>query len=246
MDWKNQIHPESVPEHIAVIMDGNGRWAQQHNRPRIFGHKNGVKSVRDTTEGAAEIGVKYLTLYAFSTENWNRPRLEVNALMGLLLETLQKELTTLLKNSIRLKAIGDIDGLPERTRNALREVIEQTASNDKMDLVLALNYSGRWDLMNAVRQIGCAVKNGQLDPDSVTEETVSGYLSTAGMPDPELLIRTSGEHRVSNFLLWESAYTEFYFTDCYWPDFRREHLFEAIVNYQNRERRFGGIGQKVH
>lgn len=244
-DLKAQINTEKLPRHIGIIMDGNGRWAKEHGKPRIFGHRNGVTAVRETTEAAAELGVEYLTLYAFSTENWNRPKLEVGALMRLLVETLAKEVNTLHKNNIRLKAIGDLSKLPDSTRNALLEGIEHTKANTRMTLVLALNYSGKWDLAQAAQRLGQQVKDGQINPEDISQEAVANALSTSGMPDPELLIRTSGEARISNFLLWQIAYTELYFTPVFWPDFRKDDLYTAILDYQNRERRFGKISEQV-
>ncbi len=245
MNLKEQINPEKLPRHIAIIMDGNGRWAKDRGMPRVFGHRNGVEAVRDTTEACAELGVKYLTLYAFSTENWNRPALEVNALMGLLVETIKREIKTLHDNSIRLSAIGDLDRLPERSRKTLRDAIEATRENKRMSLVLALNYSARWELVETTRKLARLVRDGQLDPDDINDAVFSTTLSTSGIPDPELLIRTSGETRISNFLLWQIAYTEFFFTPVRWPDFRREHLYEAIVDFQHRERRFGQTSEQV-
>lgn len=245
MNLKEQINPEKLPRHIAIIMDGNGRWAKDRGMPRVFGHRNGVEAVRDTTEACAELGVKYLTLYAFSTENWNRPALEVNALMGLLVETIKREIKTLHDNSIRLSAIGDLDRLPERSRKTLRDAIEATRENKRMSLVLALNYSARWELVETTRKLARLVRDGQLDPDDINDTVFSTTLSTSGIPDPELLIRTSGETRISNFLLWQIAYTEFFFTPVRWPDFRREHLYEAIVDFQHRERRFGQTSEQV-
>ncbi|NBC08594.1 MAG: isoprenyl transferase [Bacteroidetes bacterium] len=242
---KAQINTEKLPCHIGIIMDGNGRWAKEHGKPRIFGHRNGVTAVRETTEAAAELGVEYLTLYAFSTENWNRPKLEVGALMRLLVETLAKEVNTLHKNNIRLKAIGDLSKLPDSTRKALLEGIEHTKANTRMTLVLALNYSGKWDLAQAAQRLGQQVKDGQINPEDISQEAVANALSTSGMPDPELLIRTSGEARISNFLLWQIAYTELYFTPVFWPDFRKDDLYTAILDYQNRERRFGKISEQV-
>ncbi len=240
-----QIDKERLPRHIAVIMDGNGRWAQKHGQPRIFGHKNGVRSVRQITEAAAEIGVKFLTLYAFSTENWNRPAEEVDALMHLLVETVKGELNTLNENSIRLNAIGDLENLPPKTYQALKEGIEDTKNNDRMTLTLALNYSSRWELSRAMRQIAQKVKAGELSLDQIDDDCVSQQLTTAQMPDPELLIRTSGEHRVSNFLLWQLAYTEFYFTDIFWPEFTKVEFYKAILDFQLRERRFGQTSDQL-
>ncbi len=245
MDLKDQINIEKLPRHIAVIMDGNGRWAKDHGQPRVFGHRNGVKAVRETTEAAAELGVEYLTLYAFSTENWSRPRLEVNALMSLLVETLRKEIETLNKNNIRLQAIGDISKLPKRTHKALLEGIENTKNNSRMTLVLALNYSAKWEIVEASRQLAEKVRLGELAVDEIDEEAFSGALSTQNIPDPELLIRSSGETRLSNFLLWQLAYSELYFTPIYWPDFRKKNLYEAILDYQSRERRFGKTSEQV-
>lgn len=245
MDLKSKIDIDKLPLHIAVIMDGNGRWAKQQGKPRVFGHRNGVISVREVTEGAAELGVKYLTLYAFSTENWSRPALEVSALMGLLVETVRKELKTLTKNNIRLQAIGDLSKLPERSRKALLEGIEKTKDNTRMTLVLALNYSARWEIMQAVKSIAQQVESQELTTDEIDEHIFEKALSTSGIPDPELLIRTSGETRISNFLLWQIAYSELYFTPIFWPEFRKEHLYEAILDFQNRERRFGKTSEQV-
>jgi undecaprenyl diphosphate synthase len=241
----DKIDKDRLPKHIAVIMDGNGRWAKHHGKPRVYGHQNGVKSVREVTEAAAELGIEYLTLYAFSTENWNRPKLEVNALMHLLIETIRKEISTLNKNSIRLKAIGDITKLPEKTYKALKEGIKKTKDNTRMTLVLALNYSSRWELTSAVKNLALDVKNNELSPDAIDESCLEQYLSTKGIPDPELLIRTSGELRISNFLLWQIAYSELYFTDIFWPEFRKENLYAAILNYQERERRFGKTSEQL-
>jgi undecaprenyl diphosphate synthase len=245
MNFKDQIDRSRLPEHIAIIMDGNGRWAKQRGRMRTFGHSSGVKSVRETAEGAAEIGVKYLTLYAFSTENWKRPRSEVNALMTLLVKTLNKEIKTLHDNNIRLLAIGDLKSLPDNTFKELQYAINETAHHDKMAMVLALSYSSRWEIVNAARIISEKVQKGELSPDDINNDLFSSYLTTANIPDPELLIRTSGEYRISNFLLWQIAYAEFYFTPKLWPDFRREDLFEAIVDFQKRERRFGKTSEQI-
>jgi len=245
MDLKDQINLEKLPRHIAVIMDGNGRWAKQHGKPRVFGHRNGVTAVRETTEAAAELGVEYLTLYAFSTENWKRPKLEVSALMRLLVETLNKEIETLNKNNIRLQAIGDLSKLPERTYKALQEGIANTKDNDRMTLVLALNYSSKWEITNAARQLAKAVAEGSLKAEDINEELLANNLATRSMPDPELLIRTSGEARISNFLLWQIAYAELHFTDIFWPEFRKNHLYQAILDFQRRERRFGKISEQL-
>lgn len=245
MDLKQLIDTDRLPQHIAIIMDGNGRWAKQHGQPRVFGHHNGVKSVRETTEAAAEIGIKYLTLYAFSTENWGRPKYEVDALMTLLVDTLHKEIATLNKNNIRLQAIGDLSKLPSSTYRALLDGIANTSTNTRMTLVLALNYSAKWEILEATRQMAALVKEGKLELDQIDEATFANALSTQGIPDPELLIRTSGENRLSNFLLWQLAYAEFHFTPTMWPDFRKDHLFQAIIDFQNRERRFGKISEQV-
>ncbi len=244
-DLQNQIDKTKLPEHIAVIMDGNGRWAKQKNMPRVFGHKNGVTSVREITEAAAELGIKYLTLYAFSTENWNRPAFEVTALMTLLVETIRDEVATLNKNNIKLNAIGDITKLPKRSYKALVEAIENTSSNNRMTLNLALNYSSRWEIIDTVKKIAEQVKKGDLEIDDINQDYFSGFLNTAGMPDPELLIRTSGEKRISNYLLWQLAYSELHFVDIYWPDFRKKHLYESIIEYQSRERRFGKTSEQL-
>lgn len=244
-DLKAQINPEKVPQHIAIIMDGNGRWAKQKSMPRVLGHRSGVKSVREVTEAAAQIGVKYLTLYAFSTENWNRPPAEVTALMTLLVETIKGEIRDLNKNGIRLQAIGDTDALPASTRKTLLEGIEQTKHNQRVTLVLALNYSAKWEITRAAQRLAEQVKSGNLEVSDITESTFEQALSTQGIPDPELMIRTSGETRLSNFLLWQMAYTELYFTSILWPDFGRDELFKAVLSYQNRERRFGQISEQI-
>jgi undecaprenyl diphosphate synthase len=236
-----EIDETNLPKHIAITMDGNGRWAKSKGKLRIFGHKNGVKSVRDTVEGAAEIGIEYLTLYAFSSENWNRPEREVNALMTLLVSAINKETKTLMDNNIRLSTIGDINKLPLKAQKELQEAIIKTKDNTRMTLVLALSYSGREEIINAVKNI---IKDGK-KPEEINEDTFQQYLTTKSVPDPELLIRTSGEYRISNFLLWQIAYSELYFTDTLWPDFRRADLYKAILNYQNRERRFGKTTEQL-
>lgn len=245
MSLKEQINIERLPKHIAIIMDGNGRWAKERGKPRLFGHQSAIQSVRDVNEACAELGVPYLTLYAFSTENWKRPGDEVGGLMNLLGQTIKNETKTLVKNNIRLQAIGDLDRLPKVNREQLAGAIESTKHCDRMVLTLALSYSSRWEITEASRKMARAVKEGLLQPEEITEDTVSNYLVTAGMPDPELLIRTSGELRISNFLLWQLAYSELYFTNKYWPDFRKEDLYEAIVDYQHRERRFGKTGEQI-
>lgn len=242
---REQIDTTRLPKHIAIIMDGNGRWAKRQGYPRVFGHRNAVKAVRETTEAAAELGIDYLTLYAFSTENWNRPAIEVNALMMLLVDTIQAEMDTLNKNNIRLQAIGDVSKLPTESYKALMRGIESTRHNTRTTLILALNYSAKWEIMCAVKNIAERVKNGELSPDDIDEALFSNSLATGGIPDPELLIRTSGESRLSNFLLWQLAYAELYFTPTYWPDFRKQNLYEAILDYQNRERRFGKTSEQL-
>ncbi len=243
--FKDQINQENLPKHVAVIMDGNGRWAKKIGKARIFGHRNGVKAVRETTEAAAELGIEHLTLYAFSTENWNRPKLEVNALMMLLVETLKKEIETLNKNNIKLHAIGDLTKLPKKTYNALMDGMENTKNNTRMTLHLALNYSSRWEILEATKKIATLAQAGKLDPNNIDEEEFDKHLATAGMPDPELLIRTSGERRLSNYLLYQLAYTELYFTDNYWPEFRKDDFYKALIDFQMRERRFGMTGDQV-
>jgi len=236
-----KIDINKLPKHIAITMDGNGRWAKSKGKLRIFGHKNGVKSVRDTVEGAAEIGIEYLTLYAFSSENWSRPEREVNALMTLLVSAINKETKTLMDNNIRLSTIGDINKLPIKAQKELQEAIIKTKDNTRMNLVLALSYSGRGEIINAVQNI---IKDGK-KPKEINEDTFQQYLTTKSVPDPELLIRTSGEYRISNFLLWQIAYSELYFTETLWPDFRRADLYKAILNYQSRERRFGKTTEQL-
>lgn len=226
-------------------MDGNGRWAKTQGKPRVFGHKNGVTSVREVTEAAAELGINYLTLYAFSTENWSRPSFEVNALMTLLVETVKSELKTLNKNNIRLQAIGDLSKLPTKTYKTLLEGIELTKDNTRMTLVLALNYSSRWEIVEATKKIALDVQNGILKVDDIDAALFSHNLTTKDIPDPELMIRTSGEHRISNYLLWQAAYAEFYFTPVLWPDFRKDDFYQAIIDFQGRERRFGKTSEQL-
>lgn len=245
MDLKEQIDIGKLPQHVAIIMDGNGRWAKKQGKNRIFGHRNGVRAVREASETCAELGVKHLTLYAFSTENWARPQAEVNALMELLVRTIKGEVKTLQKNNIRLLTIGNMEQLPERSQERLKEAMEATKDNTRMDLILALSYSSRWELTDAVKQIAKQVKAGTLDPDNIDEQMISDHLSTKGIPDPELMIRTSGEQRISNFLLWQLAYAELHFTEVLWPEFRKEHLYEALISYQQRERRFGKISEQI-
>ncbi len=245
MELKDKIDKNKLPEHIAIIMDGNGRWAQKKGNQRIFGHKNGVKAVRDVVEGAGELGVKYLTLYAFSTENWNRPKQEVDALMGLLVTTINSETDTLIKNNVRLLTIGDTDGLPKNVRANLNELIENTSDNKGLTLILALNYSARWEILNAVKNILKDNQKETIEINKIDNDFFENYLNTKGIPDPDLMIRTSGEYRISNFLIWQLAYSELYFTEVLWPDYRKNDLYEAILDYQKRERRFGKTGEQV-
>ncbi len=239
------INKDKVPQHVAIIMDGNGRWAKQQGEDRIFGHHEGVNSVREIVEACAEIGVKYLTLYAFSTENWNRPKEEVDALMELLVATISLETPQLNKNGVKLEAIGNLGSLPESCFNELQQSIDITRSNTRLTLILALSYSSKWEITNATKEIAKKVKEGNLDLNAIDENTIAGYLCTTKYPDPELMIRTSGEHRISNFLLWQLAYSEFYFTDTLWPDFRKKDFFDAIISYQQRERRFGKTSEQI-
>ena len=243
---KEQINMDRLPRHIAIIMDGNGRWAQEKGQDRLYGHFHGVESVRDIVEGAAELGIEYLTLYAFSTENWDRPEYEVLGLMELLAETIRKETETLNKNNIRLHVIGDTKMLPEYAQNQLNESLEITSKNTGLNLIMALSYSSRWELLEAVKNIALDVKAGNLDPALISQSTLQKYLTTSQLPDPELMIRTSGEYRISNFLLYQLAYAELYFTQVRWPDFRKENLYEAILDYQKRERRFGKTGDQIN
>lgn len=241
----NQIDREKLPKHIAIIMDGNGRWAQEQGEDRLFGHYHGVESVRDIVEGCAEIGIKFLTLYAFSTENWDRPEYEVVGLMELLVSTIRKEVETLHKNNIRLHVIGDMSMLPAYAQQELNEALEITAGNSGLNLIMALSYSGRWELLNAVKSIANEVKNNRLQVEAIDQDTLQKYLCTSNFPDPELMIRTSGEYRISNFLLYQLAYAELYFTNVRWPEFRKNNLYEALIDYQGRERRFGKTSKQI-
>ena len=245
MSLRVLIDEKRLPEHIAIIMDGNGRWAQEQGQDRLFGHFHGVASVRDIVEGSAELGIKYLTLYAFSTENWDRPQAEVVGLMGLLVETIRKEVPILNKNNIRMHVIGELSMLPDPAHQALQEALDMTAANSGLNLILALSYSSRWELVNAVKKIAADVKAGKLEPEEIEQDTLQQYLATSAFPDPELMIRTSGEYRISNFLLYQLAYAELYFTQTRWPDFRKENLYEAIIDFQKRERRFGKTSSQV-
>ncbi|MBG9375930.1 isoprenyl transferase [Panacibacter sp. DH6] len=244
-DLLEKIDKTRLPKHVAIIMDGNGRWAREKGQDRLYGHFHGVESVRNIVEGAGEIGIQYLTLYAFSTENWDRPAQEVTGLMELLIETIKKEAADLKKNNIKLHVIGDMSMLPDRARKELQEVLDETHDNTSMHLIMALSYSSRWELVNAVKNIAVDVKNGKIEPETINQDTLQRYLTTSEFPDPELMIRTSGEYRISNFLLYQLAYAELYFTNVRWPDFRKENLYEAIIDYQNRERRFGKTGEQV-
>ena len=235
----------SIPVHIAIIMDGNGRWARKRGLPRAAGHKRGVDTVREITEACAQIGVKYLTLYTFSTENWNRPKDEVSTLMRLLLRSVKDRCSELMENDIKLTTIGDVKSLPFEVQKELNEAKEKTKNNKRMNLNLALSYSGRWEMLEAIKKISNDVARGELQEKDINEKCISSYLTTKNIPDPDLLIRTSGEFRVSNFLLWQIAYTEFYISDLYWPEFKRKHLYEAIKNYQSRERRFGKVSEQI-
>lgn len=240
------MDPNNLPRHIAVIMDGNGRWAKKQGAKRIFGHKSAIKSVKEITEGCVELGIEYLTLYTFSTENWKRPKIEVDGLMRILVSSLRKELDTLQKNDVNLSAIGDLQNLPKVCQKELREAMESTKDNSSMRLILALSYSGRWELIKAVRKLALDVKMGKIAVADIDEQLLASNLETRGIPDPELLIRTSGEMRISNFLLWQIAYTELFITDVLWPDFRKEHLYQALIAYQSRERRFGRISEQIN
>ena len=245
MSLIEQIDKQKVPQHIAIIMDGNGRWAKQQGENRIYGHYEGVNSVRSVVEAAGEVGVKYITLYAFSTENWNRPKEEVDALMELLVSTISAETPQLNKKNVRLQAIGNLNSLPPACLQELNESIDLTSKNTGLTLVLALSYSSKWELIDAVKHIASDAKDCNLNIDDISEKHIEQYLCTKNIPDPELMIRTSGEHRISNFLLWQLAYAEFYFTEKLWPDFRKDDLYQAILNYQNRERRFGKISEQL-
>jgi undecaprenyl diphosphate synthase len=245
MDVFSKIDLNNTPQHIAIIMDGNGRWAKKQGQERLYGHSIGVESVREALNASKKLGVKYLTLYAFSTENWNRPKEEVDGLMNLLVQTIANEVDDLNKNKVRFVTIGDEDGLPDSCKEELRAAKKATEANDDIYLILALNYSARWEITNAIKKIAEKAKQGEIDPNTINDELVSSYLTTANYPDPELLIRTSGELRISNFLLWQIAYAEFHFTDVLWPDFKEVDLFTAVLDYQSRERRFGQISEQL-
>ena len=245
MSLLEKIDLKYLPRHIAIIMDGNGRWAKEKGQDRLFGHFHGVESVRDIVEGCAELGVGYLTLYAFSTENWDRPVEEVTGLMELLVDTIRKEVPTLNKNNIKLHVIGDTNMLPEYARNELKEALDETSHSTGLNLIMALSYSSRWEIVNAIKSIAADVKAGKLEPFEIDQDSIKDYLATKEFPDPELMIRTSGEYRISNFLLYQLAYAELYFTQVRWPDFRKENLYEAILDFQQRERRFGKTGEQL-
>jgi len=245
MSLKEQINTKMLPSHIAVIMDGNGRWAKQRGLDRVFGHQQGVNAVRNVIEAAADLGISYLTIYAFSTENWGRPGEEVSALMGIMIQSLNKETDTLIKNNIRMMTIGDVGRLTEDVRERLYETINLTSSCTGLNLVVALSYSSRWEITEAARKLASEVKDGIVDIDSVDEKKFEKYLTTAGIPDPDLMIRTSGEMRISNFLLWQIAYTELFITEVLWPDFGKDDLYKAVIEYQRRERRFGKTSEQI-
>lgn len=244
-DLIEKIDKQKLPRHIAIIMDGNGRWAEEKGEDRLFGHFHGVASVRNIVEGSAELGIEYLTLYAFSTENWDRPQQEVDGLMSLLVDTIRKEVAILNKNNIRLHVIGDMQMLPEFAKEELQEALDMTSQNTGLNLIMALSYSSRWEMVNAVKNIALDIENGKIKAADINQNTLPQYLTTSNFPDPELMIRTSGEYRISNFLLYQLAYAELYFTNTRWPDFRKENLYEAILDFQGRERRFGKTGKQI-
>ena len=245
MSFLEQIDTDRLPSHVAVIMDGNGRWARQRGMDRIFGHNQGVKAVREIIEASAELKIRFLTLYAFSTENWGRPDEEVSALMGIMVQSLNKETDTLIRNDIKLTAIGDVDRLSADVRKRLMETIQLTSASKGLNLIIAMSYSSRWEITEAAKKLSVEIRSGRLDPDDVNEYNFEKYLTTHGVPDPELMIRTSGEIRISNFLLWQLAYTELYFTEILWPDFGKEEFYKAIIDFQKRERRFGKTGEQL-
>lgn len=245
MDYLSKIDLTKTPKHVAIIMDGNGRWAQKQGHLRLYGHNFGVESIRETLKAAKELKIKYLTLYAFSTENWNRPKEEVDGLMDLLVKSLANEIKELSDTGVRLLTIGDIEGLPKECQDELQESIELTKNNTEINLVLALNYSARWEIIDAVKKIAANIKSNDLSIDKISSELFDSFLNTKDIPDPELLIRTSGEHRISNFLLWQIAYTEFHFTEVLWPDFKRDDLYKAVLDFQSRERRFGMVSEQL-
>ena len=245
MDLLDQIDRSKLPQHVAFIMDGNGRWAKKRGQIRLFGHNNGVKAVKEILNAAGNLGIKYVTVYAFSTENWSRPADEVSGIMNLLSRAIDDEIESMMKNGIRVSIIGEMERLPQKLREKVSNVIEMTKNNDKLDFVVALSYSGRWDIVEATKKIARDCADGKISPDDINSDLISKYLSTANIPDPELMIRTSGESRISNFLLYQLAYSELYFTDVLWPDFNKEELYKALISYQNRERRFGKTSEQV-
>jgi len=245
MSLKDKINPERLPKHVAIIMDGNGRWAKKQGKERVFGHQIGVESVRNITVASVELGIEYLTFYAFSTENWNRPKEEVDAIMLLMVQAIENETPTLMKNNVRFEVIGDIEKLNKETRDAINRIIEKTKANNGLTMIIALSYSSRWEIENAMREIAFEVERKQLKVEDINQETISQHLCTKNFPDPDLLIRTSGEYRISNFLMWQLSYSELYFTSTLWPDFRKENFYEALIDYQSRERRFGKTSEQL-
>lgn len=245
MSLKEKINPERLPKHVAIIMDGNGRWAKKQGKERVFGHQIGVESVRNITVASVELGIEYLTFYAFSTENWNRPKEEVDAIMLLMVQAIENETPTLMKNNVRFEVIGDIEKLNQETRDAINRIIEKTKVNNGLTMIIALSYSSRWEIENAMREIASEVERKQLKIEDINQETISKHLCTKNFPDPDLLIRTSGEYRISNFLMWQLSYSELYFTSTLWPDFRKENFYEALIDYQSRERRFGKTSEQL-
>ncbi len=246
MSLKDKINSKCLPNHVAIIMDGNGRWAKCHGKDRLFGHQNGVESVREVTEASVELGIKYLTLYAFSTENWNRPKDEIEGLMHLMIQAIENETPTLMKNNVRFETIGDIEKINQETRDAIDRITEKTKNNDALTLIIALSYSSRWEIEKAVRDIATKVKNNEIEIDDICQVMISNHLCTKNFPDPDLLIRTSGEYRISNFLMWQLSYAELYFTPTFWPDFKKENYYEAILDFQSRERRFGKTSEQIN
>jgi len=246
MSLKEKINSKCLPNHVAIIMDGNGRWAKCHGKDRLFGHQNGVESVREVTEASVELGIKYLTLYAFSTENWNRPQDEIEGLMHLMIQAIENETPTLMKNNVRFETIGDIEKINQETRDAIDRITEKTKNNDALTLIIALSYSSRWEIEKAIRDIAVGVKNNEIEIEDINQDLISKHLCTKNFPDPDLLIRTSGECRISNFLMWQLSYSELYFTPTFWPDFKKENYYEAILDFQSRERRFGKTSEQLN
>lgn len=246
MSLKDKINPQRLPKHVAIIMDGNGRWAKCQGKDRLFGHQNGVESVREVTEASVELGIKFITFYAFSTENWNRPVDEIEGLMHLMIQAIENETPTLMKNNVRFEVIGDIQKINKETKEAIERITEKTKNNSALTMIIALSYSSRWEIEQAIKTIALEVKNGELDIDDINQDLISNHLCTKNYPDPDLLIRTSGEYRISNFLMWQLSYSELYFTDVFWPDFKRENYYEAILDFQSRERRFGKISEQLN